>query len=205
MSRKNRSLKSLKRREPFKLPRNPVVILCEGQTTEPGYFKSLRKQWSLSSLQVTIVGEECDSAPISIVDYAKSQKDEHNTIWCIMDVEQHKTLAGALQEAKDNGVQVALSNPCFEFWFLLHFEQPAGSFPRGKDVQKALQAWHPGYKKGKPATFGEFYAFTNRAIRNSKAVLRAMGNPDDLSNCNPSTHIHRVVENLKNLRQGARV
>ncbi len=155
-------------------------------------------------MKVEIVGKECDSKPMSVVDHAKLRKDKHDVVWCVMDVEQHKKLADALQKAKDKGVQVALSNPCFEYWFLLHFEQPTGSFPRCKDVQKALTRWHSGYKKGKPATFGKFYPCTNRAIRNSKAVLRARGNLEDLSNCNPSTHVHRVVENLRNLRQGSR-
>jgi hypothetical protein len=49
-------------------------------------------------------------------------------VWCIFDVEAKVTqqgrpgLAAALKMAKDNGISIALSNPCFEIWILLHAE-----------------------------------------------------------------------------------
>ena len=43
--------------------------------------------------------------------------------WCVFDVEaptQHIRLLEAMQMAHDNDIQVAVSNPCFELWLLLH-------------------------------------------------------------------------------------
>ena len=44
--------------------------------------------------------------------------------WCVFDVEaprQHERLLEAVQMAQDNDIGVAVSNPCFELWLLLHF------------------------------------------------------------------------------------
>ena len=55
--RKARDLSSLDRRSRHQRPRKSILIVCEGQATEPNYFKSLRRELRLSSVEVQIEGE----------------------------------------------------------------------------------------------------------------------------------------------------
>ncbi|MGH3940412.1 MAG: RloB family protein, partial [Pseudonocardiaceae bacterium] len=45
--------------------------------------------------------------------------------WCVFDVEwpkNHPNLKQAIQLARDHNIRLAISNPCFELWLILHFE-----------------------------------------------------------------------------------
>jgi hypothetical protein len=44
-------------------------------------------------------------------------------VWCVFDVDEHPKLAEARDQANANGIQLAVSNPCFELWLLLHFQE----------------------------------------------------------------------------------
>ncbi|GAJ11204.1 unnamed protein product, partial [marine sediment metagenome] len=84
-------------------------------------------------VDVEIVGE--GAAPITVVNSAiklreerkqiasKSlTKAEYEVIYCVFDVEAptpHESLANAVSKAKDNKLEVILSNPCFEYWYIL--------------------------------------------------------------------------------------
>jgi hypothetical protein len=55
----------------------------------------------------------------------RKSDDEIDECWCVFDVEwpqNHPHLREAVQLAKDNGIRLAVSNPCFELWLILHFE-----------------------------------------------------------------------------------
>lgn len=215
MSRRDRSAKSLRRRPPSISPRETVLIVCEGAKTEPQYFKALRQGLRLRTVEVVVEGEECGSSPISVVDHAIALRQEreiearqspsvvaYDVIWCVMDVEApkpHVSLAQAVDKAKANGLRVALSNPMFEYWYLLHFERTSALMQRNKDVMRKLKKHHPKYKKNDPNFFGVVYPLTARAIKNSKAVLKEKHCGDDLQSCNPSTHVHHVVEQLQSV------
>lgn len=217
MSRRDRSRKSLRRRAPSIKPRESVLIVCEGAKTEPQYFKALRKELRLLTVEVVVEGEGCDSAPISVVDHAislRQQRDKeakqsvgavaYDVIWCVMDVEAprpHTSLAQAVDKAKANNLRMALSNPMFEYWYLLHFEKTSALMQRNRDVMKKLKEHHAKYKKNDPEFFTVVYPRTAKAIENSKAVLKEKHYGDDLQNCNPSTHVHRVVEHLQSVAQ----
>ena len=118
--RKSRPLSSLSRKPGRRQPRERVLIVCEGEKTEPLYFRALRRHLRLSSVEVTIEGKECYSAPIHVVNHAIKRgrgRDDFDKVWCVMDIENpaHNT---SLHEAIDKAertkyVRLALSNPAF--------------------------------------------------------------------------------------------
>jgi len=212
MARRSRSKDSLKRRRPFVEPRACILIVCEGEKTEPQYFEGLRRKLRLSTVEVVVEGEGCGSAPISVVNYATSLKKErvknaqrsptlvkYDEVWCIIDVEApqpHTSLAAAIDKAKARKLKVALSNPCFEYWYILHFERTSVLMNGNKKAMKRLKQNYPKYKKNDPAFFEVVYPRTEAAIKNSKGVLKEKHYGDDLRECNPSTHVHLIVERL---------
>lgn len=46
----------------------------------------------------------------------------HDEYWCVVDVDEHLSLGEAMQLARQHGIRVAVSNPCFEVWLLMHFK-----------------------------------------------------------------------------------
>lgn len=209
MTPRPRSIKDLERLESYKEAREIVLIVCEGRKTEPNYFTSLRNERKLSSVEVEICGDKCGSAPISVVNCALQKKEEvsispvqlpYDSIWCVCDVEapkRHESLFRARDKARSNNINFILTNPCFEYWYLLHFKK-VSRFMNNSEVKKILKKKEnlPNYKKNDPKTFNEVYPRTKAAIKNSRIIIREKGWGKDLIECNPSTHVHLLVEYL---------
>ncbi|MDR1386951.1 MAG: RloB family protein [Propionibacteriaceae bacterium] len=131
---KRRGGKPLKR-ETGTLPElTTIVVFCEGKRSEPDYVAALRRlpevRWN-TSLQIEIVPQP--GVPLTLVQRAvkRARDPEVNQCWCLFDVEwpqNHPHLAEAMRTAAQReGVHVAVSNPCFELWLILHHQdQTAG-------------------------------------------------------------------------------
>ena len=211
VSRKQRRIDDYKRPSASKESGIGILIVSEGSKSEPIYFNALRKRLRMVMVEVDIVGE--GAAPITVVDRAielreerertarKSlTKTEYEVVYCVIDVEAprpHESLARAVNKAKDNGLEVILSNPCFEYWYILHFRKSGAPFHNSQDVKSELRRLHPGYDEGDTTIFNVVYPKTSDAIKHSKEVLQEQHNDaEDIRDCNPSTHVHKVVEHL---------
>lgn len=211
VSRKQRKIDDHKRQKAFKEPRKSILIVCEGEKTEPIYFKALKETLRLIMVDVEIVGE--GGAPITVVNRAialreerkqiarKSlTKTEYEVIYCVIDVDTHETLDQTIDKARGNAICVILSNPCFEYWYILHFRKTSAPFNRSQDAKAALRREHPAYNESDTTIFNVVYPKTSDAIKHSKEVLKEQHNDsEDLSDCNPSTHVHKIVEYLQNM------
>ncbi|MFC1793134.1 RloB family protein [Planctomycetota bacterium] len=186
------------------------LIVCEGSCTEPAYFESLIQYFRLHAIRVHVMASD-DSEPINVVELAIAKKTQgvapglpYSQIWCVIDVEvpSHRTLGEARDKAASvNDLEFILTNPSFEYWFLLHFAKIVTPFQSNTDIQCKLKQFHPTYKKTRIG-FNILFPLTESAIRHSKEVLREQHNDaQDLSDCNPSTHVHKIVEYLQNAAQ----
>jgi len=189
----------------FKSPKKAELIVCEGSSTEPAYFTALKKELRLHAVKVDVVGGE-NSEPINIVESAIAKKNQgaargmpYSKVWCIVDVEipPHRTLGEACTKAANvKDLELILTNPSIEYWFLLHFEKVKTPFNSDQDLHNTLKQFHPSYKKGRIG-FDILFPLTETAIKNSKEVIKENQCNDDLRNFNPSTHVHKVVEHLQ--------
>ena len=50
----------------------------------------------------------------------KRRAADYDEIWCVFDIDEHPNVPQAVEEARQVGVEVAVSNPCFELWLVLH-------------------------------------------------------------------------------------
>jgi len=215
VSRKQRNIDSYKRRKGSREPRKSILIVSEGSKTEPIYFNSLKSNLRLAMVEVEIVGE--GAAPITVVNRAIELRGErkrvakksltkaaYDVVYCVIDVEAPKaeSLSRAVNKAKDNKLQVILSNPCFEYWYILHFRKTSAPFGTSQEAKSALRQEHCAYCESDTTIFDVVYPKTADAIKHSKEVLREQhNNTEDLSDCNPSTHVHRIVEYLQDAAQ----
>lgn len=180
-----------------------ILIVCEGTKTEPNYFKKLRKEYKNARVKITITDKVRGTDPLRVVSFAideierqkkkakNSRALEYNQVWCVIDSDQHTTLDLALDEARGNKIEIALSIPCFEVWFLLHFEYTTGDFLDCAAVEKALKMHLPGYSK----SMVPVEVLDKEIIRSalSNAELLRKHNEDTMSE-NPSTDVDRVVK-----------
>jgi hypothetical protein len=130
---------------------------------------------------------------------AKRERDENlsfDEVWCVVDVDDHKHLKEAVVTANDNGIKVAVSNPCFELWLVLHFRESPGAQHREK-VQEMVGGFVSGYHKH--LVFDDFSAGYGAAVKRAQQIdedCAAMGEPRR----NPSTGVYRLTESIRTFR-----
>lgn len=194
----------LSRRPPTLERRRRFLIVCEGEKTEPLYFKNLIQSEQVTLAEVHIV--RAAGVPRTVVKravqrkkeaerYARSLRDEYfkyDEVWCVIDVDEHPGLDEALQQAEANGIKVALSNPCFELWVLLHFEDHRAFSDRTK-VQSLVREHLRGYSKTVP-----YEALRDRyatAVERAGALARWQ-EEQGRRLANPSTSVHQLTQAL---------
>ncbi len=115
-----------------------MLIVCEGANTEKQYFEQFAEFHHNSLVDVIVEGGK--GVPFSVVQAAKKLRDdaasealarrmntsEYQSVWCVFDFDEHPNPNGAKKMATDNGMEVAMSNPCFELWLLLHLGRLSG-------------------------------------------------------------------------------
>jgi len=211
MTRRQRNRGSFRRRPPSIEPRACVLLVCEGSETEPRYFRSLQRKLRLTSVEVEIVGQ--GAAPKTVVRRAvempKTRRQEvkrgregfnYDHVWCIIDVEhrdRNPSLPAALDQARANKIDVALSKPCFEYWFTLHFADYGKPLIDQDGVLGELKEHIPGYSKGLDV-FETIWPSVADAIRRAKvrkdSHVRA---GTERHHRDPSTEVDEVVELLR--------
>ena len=94
-------------------------------------------------------------------DAARREDDEnlaYDAVWCVFDVDEHPQIADARQMARANGIELAISNPCFELWLLLHFRDSPGMQHRDTMRQVAIASMYPDTTSGSNfAAYAEGY------------------------------------------------
>ncbi len=213
--RKQREAASLKRKNPGKSSYDRVLIVCEGEKTEPHYFKEILDTYKLSSANITICGKECGSDPLSVVHYAiaKFNRDtDYDRVYCVIDRDKHTTFNDAmslLHEKKlgeDVVFKAIISAPCFEFWLLLHFiytTKPFCAQGNASNCDLVLKELNkkgriPGYSKGA----NNIFALTNEKLAEAmKRAKQLQKHNHSTDSKNPATNIHELIEYLLNLKK----
>jgi hypothetical protein len=193
---------NLRRRGAFREPRPRFLIACEGTVTEPHYFREMRRlQRSIVELEIVEGG-----TPKTVVERAvekkreaeraaRREKDDHlryDEVWCVFDIDIHPLVPEAKQQARDNGIETAISNPCFELWILLHFQDQRAHVERGT-VQHLCREHMPGYGKRPPCD--KLLALSGDAARRAEKLDR-WHETRDTTGSNPSTGVWRLVVKL---------
>jgi len=177
-----------KRKSKGKRIRPTFFVFCEGETEE-AYIKYLRSTYRLPiEIDSKIAGNRITERYIS--DY-KKQKTVHlkDKTFLIYDCDIEPVLQ-KLQKLKN--IYLLYSNPCFEFWYLLHCQEQK-SFLTSNECISKLKNHIKTYKKG---------ILDNKLIskileNKNKSILRAKALPEY---CNPSTNVYKFVEELDSIK-----
>ena len=123
-----------KRKCETRKPRRRIILSCEGNITEIQYFRhfeNMRKDICIKFVN----NRRHRSAPNFVLDDLKKYLDAEplmrdDEAWVVIDYDDrsHETIQSVIDGLHKIGknAHLALSNPNFEFWLLLHFDKGAG-------------------------------------------------------------------------------
>jgi len=215
--------RNLHRRAAKRQPFERLLIVCEGEKTEPLYLDEIRRTFRLSTAHVQVWPSADGTEPLQVVDYAERlflegdrtkaiDRRGFDRVIAVFDRDDHATYHPALAKAQKLNLayknddrekvpfQAIASVPCFEIWLLLHFEDVMAPVHR-TDVYARLRAHLPGYDKGQG---GHFAATRDRLdAATARATARA-GLTTAQDGREPYTDMHTLVNLLMNLKDGAR-
>lgn len=180
-----------------------VLVATEGTRTEKQYLSCLQTtgQIDTSRVQVRVIPTPPtgESSPEYVLARLKELQSRHqlsheDELWLVTDVDRwgDRKLAVVCQEALQTGARLAISNPCFEVWLLLHTEAQV-SAGECSEVESGLRSELGSYNKSR------LHCERYPPDRVARAIQRS-GATDDESSRWPATpghrHVHRLVGHL---------
>lgn len=205
-ARRNRKRRP-SRCEPSREPKRVFLVVCEGAVTEKEYLLGIANHIRKSVVEVRIASE-AGRDPKSLVEVAKAHKKRaeeaaekqgddnlaYDQVWCLHDIDDHpvEKITGAKDMARDNGIQLAVSNPCIELWLYLHFED-TGAIHR-KKLATLLKKRIPQYDKH--VSFADYEPGLADAIKRAKVLDTHAKNAGELGR-NPTTGVYRLIAEIQ--------
>ncbi len=181
--------------------RQRFLIVCEGQQTEPNYFRSFR----VPVLVIDVQG--FGISPRQLVDEALKLREqgEYDQVWCVFDRDtcNAEDFNGAIQRAQSQEVQVAYSNQAFELWYLLHFHFYNTPMHRKDYTEKLNDLLGRPYHKNAPDMYDRLYSRQDTAIEHAERLLKQYS-PHNPATDDPSTKVHSLVQQLNRFLPGQR-
>lgn len=195
----------LRRNSPNREPKKRILIVCEGIRTEASYFSDLRAAFRNPLIDIEI--DSKGGVPKTLVERAVAHKkaaerDAHSKrddflrydeVWCVFDVDEHPNILDAQQQARDNKINLAISNPCFELWALIHLQEHSTHEERDV-IAHLLRAHFPSYRKVLP--FNQIHSGYHQAVRRARNLEQRRREADDVGG-NPSTGVYRLTETIR--------
>lgn len=202
-----RKFGSLRRKVELRAPKKKFVIFTEGRNTEPEYFEALRSVLRGALVEIEIIGAA--GVPKTIATKAadrskqlRSKKvlssfEEQDEIWAVFDRDEHPLIPEAMQQCSASKVEVAFSNPCFELWLILHFEDYDRPDHRSV-IQKHLEKLCPEYSRNarKTANCVKLMELLDGAEQRAEVQLRRRLEEGDPPS-EPFTTVFKLTRNMR--------
>lgn len=193
------------RRERILAQRRQLLVLTEGLRTEEDYLVHWRRRFR-DHVLVTI--DDFHGVPMSLVDRAVEIKREeardqrrgngsaHDEIWCVFDRDEHPNIPAAINKAAVNNINIVLSNPCLELWFILHHSDQAAHIERDQAQQRSGQLLGCGKALTTKALedLSDLYLDAKRRAQALDMKHSGDGSP---ARSNPSTNMWQLVDRIR--------
>jgi hypothetical protein len=190
------------------------LIVCEGEKTEPNYFKSFPLKVGRFVYDLTFNGGGINT--IKVVDTAIEIRDnsaqKFDRVWVVFDRDSFPVnkFNGAIEKASANNINCAWSNEAFELWYLLHFYYR--NTPMSRDEYKGAienaindiinlnnkrKTKTFKYLKNSPDMFSVLKKYGNQTQAIKWAIsIESQHSGGKYSSYNPCTLVYKLVEEL---------
>jgi RloB-like protein len=182
-----------------------LLVLVEGRVTEEAYLLLWKRRLRE---RVLVDIPEFRGTPMSLVEKAVELKkaeekeerrrrgDKHDEYWCVFDVDTHPNLREAIELAQSQSIALAISNPCIELWFLLHFADQT-AYLTSQEAGR-LTRTHTGPGKSLSVdvleALGERFLVARERARRLEEKHRSDGTT---SPGNPSSGVWRLIDTIE--------
>ena len=197
-----------KERNSFRRARRPIIFLvAEGKNkTETLYFSDFGQD--VNRIIKFAPGNHTD--PVNMVNELKSyiaendfSQDLGDKAYCLIDADvnpaKNAQIAKAEELAKRAGIEIVLSVPCFEIWFLSHFNFSTKQYTSSAEVVAELQKYIPGYRKSTSGVYEKTKTLISTAHDNAvrmEKYCEKNGFAVHTTEFMPSTDVYRIVDEL---------
>jgi hypothetical protein len=214
--------KTLKaRQQATAAPGDTFLVVTEGIVTEPVYFETLLERRELARVWVTVTpGDHSDPRRViqTAKDLAQRQRDrakrkqlaidepeEFDHVWAVIDTDvavRDGFWNDLVQRAQADGVKLAHSTPCFEFWLLLHISgfTTRSDLVNGeaakRAVKEALKRDYSTNEKVARMVFPSFVGKWPEAVGHAARVRRHHDDAGTRLPANPSTDMDQLLRAL---------
>ena len=195
-----------------------VLIVTEGSQTEPKYFEHFKTRQN--NIDIRVVGSRSSAGEtdyVSLVRKAREYQERNqlssstgDSVWVIADAdvnynnpkpmaEKNSKLNQARKMADNREINLLLSSPCFEFWFLLHYQYTTRFIKDYADMRSLLQKYIPVYTKT-----ADVYELINDRTKTAVANAKRAEQHHLQAGCmlpfgvdvNPFTDVYKLMEKL---------
>lgn len=200
---------SRQRREGVKELKVFFLIVCEGEKTEPNYFRSFPGQVEEFVFDLQFGGGGIST--IKVVDEAIKLRDKSpqkfDRVWAVFDKDSFKDadFNTAIHKGEQNGINCAWSNEAFELWYLLHFQYRntpmsrndyANAIAKSVNDKQSTKSFRYVKNSKNMHTILKQYGNEDDAIRNAKR-LHKIQTGTVYAQYNPCTTVYKLVEELR--------
>lgn len=187
------------------------LIVCEGEKTEPNYFKAFTERWS-EVKEIKVTGCGCSTCQLIIEAKKLREKLERermvpfDRVWLVFDKDDFKDFNKAIADAKKEGMNCAWSNQAFELWYVLHFQYLDTGVDRKQyiemiedKVRKASKSKTFKYKKNDVGFYQILHEHGNEdfAFKNAEKLRNRHKGKVDYAAHNPRTEVDLLVNELR--------
>lgn len=193
-------------------------IFCEGTKTEPNYFDGIKKRIEKKGIyknSIFIDVQGVGEGTLKIIEYAEKYINKYKIkdaeVWIVYDKDDFKdedfnavtSMAQKLNSVSDTVVyNVAWSNQCIEYWFILHFDYYVSDNERAYYIDylnRKFKEINAGkYVKNDKDIFEklEMYGDSEKAVRYADKRLAELKGLSD-SKSVPATRVHLLYQQLR--------
>lgn len=199
------------RRQGTRAQKVSFLIVCEGEKTEPNYFRAFIERRS-EVKEVNVKGCGCSTCQLIIEAKKIREKLERermvafDRVWLVFDKDDFKDFNKAIANAEKEGMNCAWSNQAFELWYVLHFQYLDTGVDRKQyiemiedKVRKASKSKTFKYKKNDEG----FYQILQKhgdedfAFNNAEKLRNRHKGKKNYAAHNPRTEVDLLVDELR--------
>ncbi len=185
--------------------RREILIFAEGEKTEGSYLLPWRREFRdrvlisvdpFHGVPLSLVNKAVETKKAELLEQKRRRGRAHDEIWCMFDIDAHPNVREAIQKAEDNGIHLAISNPCIELWFILHFEDQTAYISRHKAQSRSAELLESGKNLSRRAMDLLFDHFENARQRARELDIKHArdGSPPG---SNPSSGVWELIESFR--------
>jgi len=193
------------RKEKTRKQRKRVYIVCEGKETGINYLNGFKER--NSGVEIIPVHGKCTD-PRGIVTFAEERMDckwcidfdEGDGVWCVFDVDENPSsvIKDMSEHASTKNIRIALSNPSFELWFLLHFKDVFSHITR-QEAKSNLKKFIKDYEKNNEVNniLSPNLAYAIKRAEKLNQSHESKNTPLLSAESNPSSQVFKLVNFIK--------